>query len=56
MIHHLPTLQVLSDLGLLLSTEHGELTAIHRLNPSASPQRLFGRISNQLFHIFNLKS
>lgn len=42
MIHHLLTLKVLSDLGVLLSTEHGELIAIH-LNPSSSPQRLCGR-------------
>uniref|UniRef100_A0A0A9E9L7 Uncharacterized protein n=1 Tax=Arundo donax TaxID=35708 RepID=A0A0A9E9L7_ARUDO len=37
MVHQLFTLKFLSDLGLLLWAQHGELTAIRHLNPSTSP-------------------
>jgi hypothetical protein len=42
-VHLLFTLEVLSDRGLLLWIQHGELTAIHHLKPSASSQKPCGR-------------
>jgi hypothetical protein len=49
--HLLSTLEVLSDHGLLVWIQHGELTAIRHLKPSTSPQKLCGRcvIKSQLW-------